>query len=32
LVVADHFGSVGEWYDDFSATTDSEVVALLRGD
>ncbi len=32
VVVTDHFGSVGEWYDDFSATTDAEVVALLRGD
>jgi predicted phosphoribosyltransferase len=32
LVVAERFGSVGEWYEDFSATTDAEVVALLRGD
>jgi putative phosphoribosyl transferase len=32
VVVTDHFGSVGEWYDDFSATTDAEVVALLRGE
>ncbi len=29
-VVPDRFGAVGEWYDDFSATTDAEVVALLR--
>ncbi len=32
LVVPEHFGAVGEWYDDFSPTTDAEVVALLRGD
>ncbi len=32
VIVTDHFGSVGEWYVDFSATTDAEVVALLRGD
>ena len=30
VVVPDRFGAVGEWYDDFSATTDAEVVALLR--
>ena len=28
--VPDRFGAVGEWYDDFSPTTDAEVVALLR--
>jgi predicted phosphoribosyltransferase len=32
VIVTDHFGSVGEWYVDFSATTDAEVVALLPGD
>jgi putative phosphoribosyl transferase len=26
----EHFFAVGEWYDDFSPTTDDEVVALLR--
>ena len=30
VVVPDRFGAVGEWYDDFSPTTDAEVVALLR--
>ena len=30
IVVPDRFGAVGEWYDDFSPTTDAEVVALLR--
>jgi putative phosphoribosyl transferase len=30
VVVPERFGAVGEWYDDFSATTDAEVVALLR--
>ena len=30
VVVPDRFGAVGEWYDDFTATTDAEVVALLR--
>ena len=29
VVVPDRFGAVGEWYDDFSPTTDAEVVALL---
>jgi predicted phosphoribosyltransferase len=24
------FSAVGQWYDDFSATTDNEVVQLLR--
>ena len=32
LVVPEHFGAVGEWYDDFRPTTDAEVVALLHGD
>ena len=32
IFVPPHFGAVGEWYDDFSSTTDAEVVALLRGD
>jgi len=32
VAVPDHFGAVGEWYDDFRATSDDEVVALLRGD
>lgn len=27
----DHFSAVGEWYRDFSPTSDDEVVALLRG-
>jgi putative phosphoribosyl transferase len=26
-----HFGGVGAWYDDFSQTSDDEVVELLRG-
>jgi predicted phosphoribosyltransferase len=30
VIVADRFGSVGEWYDDFRATTDGQVVSLLR--
>jgi predicted phosphoribosyltransferase len=30
LIVPTHFGAVGEWYDDFRATTDDEVVSLLR--
>ena len=30
IVVPHRFGAVGEWYDDFSPTTDAEVVALLR--
>ena len=29
VIVPDRFGAVGEWYDDFSATRDAEVVALL---
>lgn len=28
-VAAEHFGAVGEWYDDFTQTTDDEVRALL---
>lgn len=31
VIVTEYFGSVGEWYADFSATTDAEVVSLLRG-
>jgi putative phosphoribosyl transferase len=31
LATPQHFFAVGEWYDDFSPTTDDEVVALLRG-
>jgi putative phosphoribosyl transferase len=27
----EHFFAVGEWYDDFSPTTDDEVVSRLRG-
>ena len=26
------FGAVGEWYDDFRATTDDDVLRLLAGD
>lgn len=26
----DHFGAVGWWYDDFSPTTDDDVIALIR--
>jgi predicted phosphoribosyltransferase len=26
---ADYFGSVGAWYDDFTQTTDEDVVGLL---
>ena len=31
LMLPERFGAVGEWYEDFRATTDEEVVALLRG-
>jgi putative phosphoribosyl transferase len=30
VIVPARFGAVGEWYDDFRATTDEEVVSLLR--
>jgi putative phosphoribosyl transferase len=29
LTVPNDFRAVGEWYDDFNQTTDSEVIALL---
>jgi putative phosphoribosyl transferase len=29
VLVADDLGSVGEWYDDFTQTTDNEVIRLL---
>jgi putative phosphoribosyl transferase len=31
LATPQHFFAVGEWYEDFSPTSDDEVVALLRG-
>ena len=30
VAAPDPFYAVGEWYDDFSQTTDSEVIDLLR--
>ncbi|HTN79852.1 MAG TPA: phosphoribosyltransferase family protein [Acidimicrobiales bacterium] len=32
VVVPERFGAVGAWYDDFRATSDDDVIALLRGD
>jgi putative phosphoribosyl transferase len=31
LETPEHFHAVGQWYDDFSQTTDDEVVALVHG-